>query len=44
VSLLIKKISKNEELIKKCLLKLYSEEKTNYITETPEKFINWFCA
>ena len=43
VSLLIKKISKNEELIKNCLLKLYSDEKTNYINETPEKFVNWFC-
>ena len=43
IILLIKKISKNEYIIKNCLTKLYSEDKLTYITDTPEKFVNWFC-
>ena len=43
VLLLIKKINKNEEVIKNCVSKIYSDDKNNYISDTPEKFITWFC-
>ena len=41
--LLIKKISKNEEVIKICLSKIHSDDKNNYIFDSPDKFIAWFC-
>ena len=43
VLLLIKKIIKNEEIIKKCVSKMYLDDKNNYINDSPEKFITWFC-
>uniref|UniRef100_A0A6C0IFH6 Uncharacterized protein n=1 Tax=viral metagenome TaxID=1070528 RepID=A0A6C0IFH6_9ZZZZ len=43
VLLLIKRISKNEDVINTCLLKIYNDDKNNYINDSPEKFITWFC-
>ena len=43
VLLLIKKISKNEEIIKNCVSKIHCDDKNNYIHDSPEKFIAWFC-
>jgi len=43
VLLLIKKISKNEEVIKICISKIHCDEKNNYIFDSPEKFTAWFC-
>jgi hypothetical protein len=43
VLLLIKKISKNEDVINNCLSKIYTDDKNNYICDSPEKFIAWFC-
>ena len=43
VLLLIRKINKNEEIIKNCLSKIHCDDKNNYINDNPEKFIAWFC-
>ena len=43
VLLLIKKISKNEEVIKNCLSKIHSDDKNNYIFDSSDKFFAWFC-
>ena len=43
VLLLIKKISKNEEIIKNCVSKIHCDDKNNYIHDSSEKFIVWFC-
>lgn len=43
VLLLIKKINKNEEVIKNCISKIHCDEKNNYIFDSPEKFTVWFC-
>jgi hypothetical protein len=43
VLLLIKKTIKNEDVLKNCLSKIYLEDKNNYIIDTPDKFVTWFC-
>jgi len=39
----ISKINKNEEIIKNCVSKIHSDDKNNYIHDSSEKFIAWFC-
>ena len=43
VLLLIKKTIKNEDVLKNCLSKMYLDDKNNYIIDTSEKFVTWFC-
>jgi hypothetical protein len=43
VLLLIKKAIKNEDVLKNCLSKMYLDDKNNYIIDTSEKFVTWFC-
>ena len=39
----LSKINKNEEIIKNCVSKIHCDDKNNYIHDSPEKFIAWFC-